>query len=117
MKLGLNWSGQFLRNTLHHELLAKVLRYVPITASGPEIFMTTATVCFSESYDALEQTKIELETIKLKDFPIKNVQDCVAKILDLCESLESRGAFDNQLICSIMKIFENVSDKSSSYGQ
>ena len=32
----LNWSGQFLRNTLHHELLAKVLRYVPITASGPE---------------------------------------------------------------------------------
>ena len=107
----LNWSDSFLRNTLHHELLAKFLRYVPITASGPEIFMATVTVCFSDSYDALEQTKIELKTIKLKDFPGENVQDCVAKILDLCERLESGGAFDNQLICSIMKIFENASDK------
>ena len=70
-----------MRNTLHHELLAKVLRYVPITASGPEIFMSTVTVCFSDSYDALEQTKIELKTIKLKDFPGENVQDCVAKFL------------------------------------
>ena len=70
------------------------MRYVPITASGPEIFMATVTVCFSDSYDALEQTKIELKTIKLKDFPSENVQDCVAKILDLCERLENGGAFD-----------------------
>ena len=32
-------------------------------------------------------------------------------LLGLCERLESRGAFDNQLICSIMKIFENGSEK------
>ena len=82
----LNWSGQFLRNILHDEFLAKVLRYVPITASGPEIFMATVIVCFSDSYDALEQTKIELKTIKLKNFPSENVQDCVAKILDLCNN-------------------------------
>ena len=85
----LSRSGQFLRNTLHNELLAKVLRYVPITASGPEIFMATVTVCLSDSYDALEQTKTELKAIKLKDFPGENVQHCVAKILDLCERLES----------------------------
>ena len=73
--------------------------------------LTKVTVCFSDSYNALEETKTEFRTIKLKYFPGENIQECVARILGLCERLESGGAFDNQLICWIMKIFKNASDK------
>ena len=52
-----------------------------------------------------------MKTIKLKDLPGENVQGCVAIVLGLCERLESEGAIDNELICSIMKIFENALDK------
>ena len=44
-------------------------------------------------------------------FSGENVQEYVARVLGSCERLESGGAFDNHLICSIMKIFENASDK------
>ena len=37
---------------------------------------------------------------------------CYARVLGLCERLESGWAFNNQLICSIMKIIENASDKN-----
>ena len=51
--------------SVHPDLLTKVLRQVPITASGPEVFMATLNLCFSDSYDALEKTKSDLKAIML----------------------------------------------------
>ena len=107
----LEWSGIYLQNSITHDLLAKVLRLVPITASGPEVFMAILSVCYSDSYDALEQTKTNLKLIKLKDYPGENVEECVTVISQLAERLDSAGAFEPQLLCSIMKIFEHAKDE------
>ena len=65
----LEWSGEYLRNSVTPELLNKVLREVPLTASGPEMYVAIMNVCFSDSYEALEETKAELRKMKLTDFP------------------------------------------------
>ena len=37
----LTWSGVYLRSTLSNTILQKVLTLVPLTATGPEVFVTT----------------------------------------------------------------------------
>ena len=59
----------------------------------------------------MEQTKEALKAIKLTDFPGENVQQCCTKILELSERLDSAGAFEANLICKIVRIFEQTSDK------
>ena len=49
----LTWSGVYLRSTLSNTLLQKVLTLVPLTATGPEVFVATMTTFLSDSYDAL----------------------------------------------------------------
>ena len=107
----LRYSGDYLRASLNAEQLTKVLQEVPITATGPEVFVATMLVCLSDSYDAMEQTKEALKAIKLTDFPGENVQQCCTKILELCERLDSAGAFEANLLCKIVRIFEQTSDK------
>ena len=93
------------------ELLDKVLREVPLNASGPEMFVAIMTVCFSDSYEALEETKAELRKMKLTDFAGENVVECAAKVLRLAERLDSAGEFDPNLLCAIVRIFEHTSDE------
>ena len=50
----LTWSGVYLRITLSNTLLQRVLTLVPLTATGPEVFVATMTKFISDSYDALE---------------------------------------------------------------
>ena len=92
-------------------MLKKVLREVPMNATGPEIYIAIMTVCFSDSYEALEETKAELRNMKLTDFPGENVVDCCEKILCLAERLDSAREFDPNLLCAIVRIFEHTSDK------
>ena len=49
----LTWSGVYLRSTLSNTLLQKVLPLVPLTATRPEVFVTTMTTFLSDSYAAL----------------------------------------------------------------
>ena len=42
-------------------MLGKVLREVSMSASGPEVYVAIIIVCFSDSYEALEETKNELK--------------------------------------------------------
>ena len=49
----LTWSGVYLRSTSSNTLLQKVLTLVPLTATGPEVFVATMTTFLSDSYDAL----------------------------------------------------------------
>ena len=73
--------------------------------------MAIVVICFSDSYDALEKTKDDLKALKLKDFPGENVPECSATILVLAEWLDSGGAFNDQLLCTIMRIYEGASDE------
>ena len=92
-------------------MLEKVLREVPMSASGPEVYVAIMTVCFSDSFEALEETKNELRKMKLTDFAGENVVDCAAKVLRLAERLDSAGEFDPNLLCAIARIFEHTSDE------
>ena len=63
-----DYSGEYLRNPLSNDLLSKVLREIPITTSGPEVFITTMHICILKSYKALEETKGQLCSLKLDNF-------------------------------------------------
>ena len=51
----LTWSGVYLRSTLSNNLLQKVLTLVPLTATGPEVYVAITTTFLSDYYDALEE--------------------------------------------------------------
>ena len=65
----LTWSVVYLRITLSNTLLQKVLKLVPLTATGPEVFVATMTTFLSDYYDALEETLNHMKSIKLKSYP------------------------------------------------
>ena len=54
----LTWSGVYLRSTLSNNLLQKVLTLVPLTTTGPEVFVATMNTFLTDYYNALEETLI-----------------------------------------------------------
>ena len=52
-----------------NNLLQKVLILVPLTATGPEVFVSTMTTFLSYSYDDLEETLTHMKSIKIKIYP------------------------------------------------
>ena len=106
----LTWSGVYLRITLSNTLLQKVLTLVPLTATGPIVFVATMTTFFFDSYDALEETLNHMKSLKLKSYPGENVADCCTAILVHAERLESSGAFKPDHLGYITHIFEDSSD-------
>ena len=106
----LTWSGVYLRSTLSNNLLQKVLPLVPLTATGPEVFVATTTKFLLDSYDALEETLNHMKSLKLKSYPGDNVTDCCAAILVDAERLESAGAFKPEHLGYKIRIFEDTSD-------
>ena len=83
---------------------------MPLTATGPEIFVTTMTKFLFDSYDALEETLNHMKSLKLKNYPEENITDCCAAILVDAERLESDEAFKPEHLGNITRIFENTSD-------
>ena len=71
----LTWSGVFLRSTLSNTLLQKVLTLVPLTATGPEVFVATMTKFLSDSYNVLVETLTHMKSLKLKNYPGEKVKD------------------------------------------
>ena len=106
----LTWSGVYLRSNLLNTLLQKVLTLVPLTATGPEVFVATMTKFLSDSYDDLEETLNHMKSLKLKIYPGENAIDCCAEILVDAERLESDGAFKPEHLGYITRIFEDNSD-------
>ena len=106
----LMWSGVYLRSTLTNTLIWKVLALVPLTATGPEVFVNTMTTFLSDSYDALEETLNHMKSLKLKSYPGENVMDCCAAILVDAERLESARVFNPDHLGYITHIFEDTSD-------
>ena len=85
---------------------------VPLTATGPEVFVATMTAFISDSYDALEETLTHMKSLKLKIYPEENVIDCCAAILVDAERLESDGDFKPEHLGYITCIFKDTSDSS-----
>ena len=83
---------------------------VPLTATGPEVFVATMTTFLSDSYDALEETLNHMKSLKLNSYPGENFIDCCAAILVDAERLESAGAFNPEHLGYIIRIFEYTSD-------
>ena len=92
----LTLSGVYLKSTLSNTLLQKVLTLVPLTATGPEVYVAIMTAFLSDSYDALEETLNHMKSLKLKSYPGENVTDCCAAILVDAERLESAGALKHE---------------------
>ena len=89
----LAWSGVYLRSTLSNNILQKVLTLVPLTSTGPDVFVTTTNIFISDSYDALEETLTHRNIRKLKNYTWENVTDYCDSILVDSERLESAGTF------------------------
>ena len=83
---------------------------MPLTAIVPEVFVATMTTFLSDSYDALEETIIHMNSLKLKIYPGDNVTDCCAEMLVDGERLDSSGAFKPKQLGYITHIFEDTSD-------
>ena len=105
----LTWSGVYLRSTLSNTLLQKVIPLVPLTATGPEVFVATMTTFLSDSHDDLEENLNHMKSLKLKRYPGENVTDCCAAILVDAERLKSAGPLKPEHIRYITRIFEDTS--------
>ena len=97
-------------STLSNTLLQKVLTLVPLTATGPEVYVATMTTIISDSYYSLVDTLNHTNNLKLKDHSGRDVADCYDASLVNVESLESVGAFNPEHLDYIIRIFENNSD-------
>jgi len=104
-------SGDYLRSTLTSDFLKQVLKFTSVNASGLVMFVATMNNCFSDSYDALVSIKQKLRLIKIKDFPNEDVELCAEVILMHSERLECAGAFEDDLLCDILRIFEDSTDQ------
>ena len=71
----LTWSGVYPRSTLSSTILQKVLKLVPLTATGTEVYVATMTTVIYDSYYSLVGTLNHMHNIKLKDHPGENVAD------------------------------------------
>ena len=65
----LTWSVVYLSITLSNTHLHKVLTLVPLTATGPEVFVATMTTFLSGYYDSLDETLTHMKSLKLKIYP------------------------------------------------
>ena len=63
-------------------------------------------VYFYEWYEAMEQNKEYLKTIKFTDINGKNVIDFITRVLALDERLDSVGEFEPNMLCNIVNITE-----------
>ena len=106
----LTWSEVYLRSTFSNDLLQKVLTLVPMTETGPEVYVATMTTIISDYYYYLVDTLNHMKNKKIKDNPGRNVPDCYNAILVNVESLESARAFNPEQLGYIIRIFEDTSD-------
>ena len=83
---------------------------VPLTATGPEVYVAIMTTFLFDYYDALEETLNHMKSLKLKIYPGENVTDCCAAILVDAERLESAGALKPEHLGYRIRIFEDTSD-------
>ena len=83
---------------------------MPLTATGPEVYVATMTTIISDSYYSLVDTLNNTKNIKLKDHPGRDAAYCYDAVLVNVESIESARAFKSDHLGYIIRISENTSD-------
>ena len=83
---------------------------MPLTATGPEVYVATMTTIIYNYYYSLVDTLNHIKNLKLKDHPGRDAADCYDTILVNVQSLESAGAFKTEHLGYIIHIFENTYD-------
>ena len=106
----LAFSGVDLRSTLSNTLLQKVMTLVPMTETGPEVYVATITTIISDFCYSLVDTLNHMKSLKIKYHSGRDVAYFYDAILVNVESLESSGAFKPEHLGYIIRIFENTSD-------
>ena len=93
---------------MSNNLLHKVLKLVPLTATGTDVFVATMTTFLCDYYDDLEETITYMKSIKINSYLGENVTDFRAAILVDSEHLESAGYFKTDYLRYITRIFEDA---------
>ena len=83
---------------------------MPLTATGPEVYVTTINTVLSDYDYSLVDTLNHMKSLKLKDHPGGDVTDYCDEIMVNMERLESDGAFKSEHLGYIICIFEDTSD-------
>ena len=83
---------------------------VPLTATGPELYVATMTTIIYDSYYYLVDTLNHTNNLKLKDHLGRDVADFYDAIMVNVESLDSDGDFKPDNLGYIIRIFEDSSD-------
>ena len=104
------WSGVYQRSNFSSSLLHKVLKLVPLTKTVPEVYFSTITTFFFNSYDALGKTITHMKSLKLNIYPGDNVTNLCTAILVDADPLESDGDFNPEHLWYITHIFEDAYD-------
>ena len=95
---------------MSNTLLQKILILVPLTETGPEVFVSTMTAFLSYYYYALEETLTHMNSLKLKSYLGENVAYLYDAILVYADRLERDGVLKPYHIGYITRIFEDNSD-------
>ena len=106
----MTWSGVYLGSTFSYAIIQKVLKLVPLTATGPDVYVATMNTVLSYSYASSVETLNHMKSIKLKDHMGENVADCCGAILVDTECLWSAGGFKLKHLVYIIRVFEDTSD-------
>ena len=83
---------------------------MPLTSTGPEVYVATMTTIIYDSYYSLMDNTNQMKNLKLKYHPCRDAADCYDAILVNVKSLESAGAFKPEHLGYIIYIFENTSN-------
>ena len=83
---------------------------MPLTATGPKVFVSNMTKFLSDFYDTLEEIITHMKSLKLKIYPGENVTYFCVEILVDAERLECASAFKPDHLWYINWIFENTLD-------
>ena len=109
----LTWSEVYLRSTFSSAVLQKVLQLLPMTATGPKVYVATMNTVIYDSYASLVETLNHTKSLKLKDHQGENITYFCDAILVDAKHLESTGAFKPEHPSYIIRIFEDTSDSRS----
>jgi hypothetical protein len=88
----LKMSGKMLKGSLDLEMLQKVERDVPGSASGPEIYAAVINIHQSLSSSAVRHLIEQLQKLKLAKEPAENVETFSEKVLDIAQRIQGTGS-------------------------
>ena len=106
----LDWSGIYMRESLHVIIFEKTLQRISTTYPGSEFLNFVFEVIDVVYFEQMEQLKAGLKLIKFMDFPGENVTDSCLKIRYYCERLDNAGYWDEKRLVKLLNIFMSFTD-------